>query len=79
MEIPGSTYLYALATVSITFVGFSGLAMIFRPAMGGAVTKYDTFFTLSFVQTGLALHGDRRDPNWRSPEASRLRQLRPRG
>jgi len=52
MEIPGSTYLYALATVSTTFVGFSALAMIFRQAMGGAITRYDTFFTLSFVQTG---------------------------
>jgi hypothetical protein len=52
MEIPGSTYLYALATVSITFVGFSALLMIFRQTMGGAMTKYDTFFTLSFVQTG---------------------------
>jgi len=52
MEIPGSTYLYALATVSITFVGFSALLLIFRQTMGGAITKYDSFFTLSFVQTG---------------------------
>jgi hypothetical protein len=37
MEIPGSSYLYALATVSITFVGFSALPMIFRQTMGSAV------------------------------------------
>jgi|SRR5215831_1338849 len=52
MEIPGSTYLYALATVSITFVGFSALLMMFRQTMGSGITKYDSFFTLSFVQTG---------------------------
>jgi hypothetical protein len=52
MEIPGSPYLYALATVSITFVGFSALLMIFRQTMGSAITKYDSFFTLSFIQTG---------------------------
>jgi hypothetical protein len=28
MEIPGSAYLYALATVSITFVGFSALLLL---------------------------------------------------
>ncbi|HXJ08910.1 MAG TPA: hypothetical protein VNH12_05340 [Burkholderiales bacterium] len=52
MEIPGSSYLYALATVSITFVGFSALLMIFRQTMGSAITRYDSFFTLSFIQTG---------------------------
>ena len=52
MEIPGSSYLYTLATVSITFVGFSALLMIFRQTMGVAITKYDNFFTLSFIQTG---------------------------
>jgi hypothetical protein len=52
MEIPGSVYLYTLATVSITFVGFSALLMIFRQTIGGAMTRYDAFFTLSFIQTG---------------------------
>lgn len=52
MDIPGSAYLYALATVSITFVGFSALLLVFRQTIGGQMTRYDSFFTLSFVQAG---------------------------
>jgi hypothetical protein len=52
MELPGSIYLYALATVSITFVGFSALLLIFRQAMGGAITRYESYFMLAFMQVG---------------------------
>jgi hypothetical protein len=52
MELPGSIYLYALATVSITFVGFSALLLIFRQAMGGAITTYESNFMLAFMQVG---------------------------
>jgi len=52
MELPGSIYLYALATVSITFVGFSAILLIFRQAIGGAMTRYDTYFMLSFIKSG---------------------------
>jgi uncharacterized membrane protein YozB (DUF420 family) len=52
VELPGSAYLYALAAVSITFVGFSALLMFFRQTFGEKMTRYDSFFTVSFVQTG---------------------------
>jgi len=52
VDLPGSPYLYALATVSITFVGFSALLIVFRQSMGGELTQYDTYFTLSFLQIG---------------------------
>lgn len=52
MEPSGSTYLYALAAVSITFVGFSALLVIFRQARGQAMTRYESYFVLSFVQPG---------------------------
>jgi hypothetical protein len=52
MELHGSGYLYALATVAITFVGFSALLLVFRQTIGGRMTRYDAFFTLSFVQAG---------------------------
>lgn len=52
MELHGSAYLYALAAVSITFVGFSALLLVFRQTIGGRMTRYDAFFTLSFVQSG---------------------------
>jgi archaellum biogenesis protein FlaJ (TadC family) len=52
MELPGVNYLYALATVSITFVGFSALLPVFRETIGGGMTSYDSYFTLSFMQAG---------------------------
>jgi hypothetical protein len=52
MEPPGSAYLYALATVAITFVGFSALLLIFRQARGDVMTRYESYFMLSFIQPG---------------------------
>jgi hypothetical protein len=39
MELPGANYLYALATISVTFVGFSALLLVFRQTIGGKMTK----------------------------------------
>jgi archaellum biogenesis protein FlaJ (TadC family) len=55
VELPGSLYLYAIATVSITFVGFSAMLVVFRQSMGGQLTRYDTYFTLSFIQAGFVV------------------------
>src|SRR5262249_18398122 len=52
VELTGSSYLYALATTSVTFVGFSALLIVFRQSMGGGLTRYDAYFTLSFIQAG---------------------------
>ena len=52
MELPGVNYLYALATVSVTFVGFSALLLVFRETIGGKLTGYDSYFTLAFMQAG---------------------------
>src|SRR5262245_27257975 len=52
MELPGANYLYALATISVTFVGFSALLLVFRETIGGKMTNYDSYFTLSFMQAG---------------------------
>ncbi len=82
MELQGSAYLYALATVSITFVGFSALLLVFRQTIGGRMTRYDAFFTLSFVQAGFivtigallpplfALYGLRDETVWRIASAA---------
>jgi hypothetical protein len=81
MELQGSTYLFTLATVSITFVGFAALVLVFRQTIGGEVTRYDTYFTLSFIQVGfivtvgallpplLALYGWREEVVWRVSSA----------
>ena len=52
MELAGSAYLYTLATVAITFVGFSALLIFFRQTVGGSATKYDAYFMISFIQPG---------------------------
>ena len=45
-------YFLALAAISTTFVGFSALIMLFRQALGGGVTRLDSWITLVFVQLG---------------------------
>lgn len=44
IELPNSSYLYALATISITYSGFAALAVIFRQTIGGVPSDLDTFF-----------------------------------
>ena len=57
MEPSGSGYLYTLAAVSITFVGFSTLLLIFRQARGDVMTKYESYFMLSFIHPGFIVTG----------------------
>ena len=52
MEIQGAAYLNTLATLSITFVGFSALLIFFRQTAGGGLSKYDNYFVITFIQTG---------------------------
>ena len=57
MELPGSGYLYALATISVTFVGFSSLVLVFRQTIGRATTNYDSYFVLAFMRVGFIVAG----------------------
>ena len=78
MEPRAISYLYTLATVSITFVGFSALLIVMRQAKGRSLTNYDTYFTISFIQIGfivaasslipplLALYESSLDTVWRT-------------
>lgn len=52
MELAGSSYLHTLAAVSITFAAFSALLLVFRQAMGGPLTRYESYFVLSFILAG---------------------------
>jgi hypothetical protein len=52
MERPDANCLYALATISVTFVGFSALLLVFRETIGGKMMGCDSCFTLSFMQAG---------------------------
>jgi hypothetical protein len=60
MEIKGAALLYTLATVMITFAGFTALLLALRPATGAKVSLLDrylakTVMTHTFVLTAGAL------------------------
>ena len=52
MPIAEATYLYALAALSVSFVGFSTLVLIFRQSAGDRLSSYDSYFVLTFMQAG---------------------------
>lgn len=52
MPAAEATYLYALAALSVSFVGFSTLVIMFRQSAGGRLSRYDSYFVLSFMQAG---------------------------
>jgi hypothetical protein len=52
MVIAEATYLYALAALSVSFVGFSTLVIVFRQSAGDRLSRYDSYFVLSFMQAG---------------------------
>ncbi len=53
MDLPSSTYLLALAAVSITFVGFSTIAVVFRQGQGASLSEYEIVILRLFLVSGL--------------------------
>jgi hypothetical protein len=54
MELSGASYLYTLATLSITYGGFAALIVIFRQIIGGGVSNYDVFIIRAVLLRGKA-------------------------
>jgi hypothetical protein len=52
MDLPGLSYLFTLAELSVTFVGFSSLVVVLRQTMGGEMSKLDILITRIFIQLG---------------------------
>src|ERR1051326_1468203 len=52
MDSQAVVYLYALGTISTTFVGFSAIIMIFRQTVGDGLSPLDSWITLVFIQLG---------------------------
>jgi xanthine/uracil permease len=53
MELPGSSYLLTLAAVSMTFVGFSTVAVVFRQVQGAGLSEYEIVLLRFFLVSGL--------------------------
>jgi len=55
MELPGSAYLFTLASISITYAGFAALTIILRQIVDGRINDFDVFFISSVVARGLLI------------------------
>ncbi len=49
MELKGASYLYALATLMVTFAGFAALLLIIRQGAGAQLSALDRFITRTIV------------------------------
>jgi len=54
LELAGSNYIYTLAVVSIIYVRFTALILIFRQPMGRRITPLDGFIIRAFIQLGFS-------------------------
>jgi hypothetical protein len=54
MEAPGATYLYALATLAMTFAGFCAIVIVLRQAIGKELSGFHVVLTSLYLEAGLA-------------------------
>jgi hypothetical protein len=52
MELPGSTYLYTLATLSMTFVGFCAIVIVLRQTAGKELSGWHIVLTRLYIESG---------------------------
>lgn len=55
MELPNSGYLYTLALLAMTFVGFTAIVMILRQSLGGPLSRFDTLVARFFMAWGFLI------------------------
>lgn len=53
MELPGSNYLLTLAVISITFVAFSTIVVVFRESQGAGLAEYEIVLLRLYLVSGL--------------------------
>ena len=53
MELPGSSYLLNLAVISITFVAFSTIVVVFRESQGAGLAEYEVVLLRMYLVSGL--------------------------
>jgi hypothetical protein len=57
MDSMGITYLQAIATISVTFVGFSSIVVVFRQVQGSSLDQNHIFLVRFFIEMGLIVTG----------------------
>jgi hypothetical protein len=53
MELPGANFFYAMATVAMTFSGFTAIVVTLRQSTGGRLSPLHILFTRFFIECGL--------------------------
>ena len=57
MDSLGITYLLTVATISVTFVGFSSIVVVFRQVQGSNLDSLHIFLVRFFIEMGLIVAG----------------------
>ena len=53
MELPGSAYLYTLATLAMTFAGFCAIVIVLRQTTGKGMSGFHLVLTRLYLESGL--------------------------
>ena len=53
MELPGSGYLYTVATLSMTFAGFCAIVIVLRQSIGKEIAGFHVVLTRRYLESGL--------------------------
>jgi hypothetical protein len=53
MELPGSAYLYTLATLAMTFAGFCAIVIVLRQTTGKDISGFHVVLTRLYLESGL--------------------------
>jgi len=57
MEVIGVAYLYTLATLSMTFVGFTAIVLFLRQALGHHLSRFDALLAHIYMELGMIVTG----------------------
>ena len=57
MELPASGFLYTLATLAMTFVGFCAIVLVFRQSMGAQASPFHRYASHVYIELGLTSAG----------------------
>jgi len=55
MDIPGSAYLYTVAVLGMTFIGFSAIVMMLRQTLGLTLRPFDILIAHIYMEFGLII------------------------
>jgi hypothetical protein len=53
MEVTGAAYLYTIAVIGITFIGFSAIVMMLRQTSGQSLEQFDILIAHVYMEFGL--------------------------